>query len=216
MDARAEARLVEGAAALGVPLSPEVRAGFARYFALLVRWNAKIKLTSVTDPIGVVEKHFLDSLAVVPVVRGAADLVDVGAGAGFPGVVVAMVLREMRVVLVESIQKKAAFLEAVKRELGLGHVEVVAERMEQVIGRGRRFGVAVSRATFAPEEWIARGSALVVPGGRLVAMVVPEPGRGIETLAPDWSRTWESAELQAPYAAGRALAVLRGRRAESG
>lgn len=220
MDRRAEDRLVEGAEALGVPLSAASRAAFGRYFELLVRWNAKIKLTSVTDPLGVVEKHFLDSLAVVPAVRGAADLVDVGAGPGFPGVVVAMMEREMPVVLVESIQKKAAFLEALKRELGLPRVEVVADRMEQVITRGRRFAAAVSRATFAPEEWIARGQALVAPGGRLVAMVVPESvpaaAGALETLAPDWRRTWEAAELQPPYAAGRALAVFRGRRSGSG
>lgn len=214
MDAQAQTRLVEGAAALGVTLDAGARAGFAKYFELLVRWNARIKLTSVTDPLGVVEKHFLDSLAVVPAVRGAADLVDIGSGAGFPGVVVAMLEPAMRVTLVESIQKKAAFLEALKRELRLSQVQVVAERMEQVTARGRRFAAAVSRATFAPEEWIARGAALVAPGGRLVAMVVPEPGRNLEALAPGWSRTWEAGELQAPYAPGRALAVLRGRRAD--
>src|SRR5262249_4733305 len=140
------------------------------------------------------------------------ELVDVGSGAGFPGLVVALMRPDVRVTAVESIQKKAAFLEAIKRELGLANASVVADRMEALVTAGRRFEAAVSRATFAPAEWVVRGRDLVVPGGCLLAMVVPGREVTLETLAPDWAAAFEHAVLREPYAAGRSLLVLSGRR----
>jgi 16S rRNA (guanine527-N7)-methyltransferase len=203
--------LAEGAAALGVPLDGQQLARFAAYHALLQKWNARIKLTSVIGEREVVEKHFLDSLAVMLALGGATTLVDVGSGAGFPGVVARIARPGLHVTCVESIAKKAAFLEAVKRELVLPEVEVFAGRMEALAATGRTFGAAVSRATFAPPEWIARGSALVSPGGRLIAMVVPGPAVTVEALAPRWEGAYERAWLST-YASGRALAVFDGRR----
>lgn len=200
--------LVAGAARLGVPLDAEATRRFDRYLELLLRWNARIKLTSVTDPAEVVERHFLDSLAIVPELGDAATLVDVGAGAGFPGLVTAIVRPGLRVTAVESIQKKCAFLEAVKRELGLSGVEVIPDRMEALVRSGRQFDVAVSRATFAPAEWVVRGTPLVAPGGRLIAMVVPGDGVSVATLAPAWRDAFGEAVLREAYAPGRALLVL--------
>ena len=194
-----------------MPLDEAQLAQFDRYLDLLVRWNAKIKLTSITEPTLVVERHFLDSLAVVGALRGES-LVDVGAGAGFPGVVVAIVRPALRITLVESIQKKAAFLEALKRELGLPGITVRAERMEALVARGATFHSAVSRATFAPEEWLERGAALVAPGGTLIGMVVPEVGRDLAQWAPGWAERFKSGTLGEAYAPGRALVVLSGRR----
>lgn len=219
MDAVAQHQLLEGARALGVPLDgPTLDGGrlaaFDRYLTLLLRWNARIKLTSVTEPTEVVARHFLDSLAVVPALAGGpGTLVDVGSGAGFPGLVVALVRPDLAVKVVESIQKKAAFLEAVRRELALSNVEVVADRMETLVRARRTFDAAVSRATFAPEVWVRQGVELVAPGGRLVAMVVPGPSVTVEALAPHWPETFAAAALNPPYAAGRALLVLTGRRA---
>jgi 16S rRNA (guanine527-N7)-methyltransferase len=204
--------LSEGAARLGVPLSPANAEQFSTYLALLLRWNERIKLTSVVRPGEVVEKHFLDSLAVAPALVGARTLVDVGSGAGFPGIPVAVVRPDLAVTVVESIQKKAAFLEAAKRELGLRNVEVFAGRMERLVEEARRFDAAVSRATFSPAEWLARGEALLAPGGRLIAMVVPDEAIDLAALAPGWSAQFESGRISEPYAPGRALVVLEGRR----
>jgi 16S rRNA (guanine527-N7)-methyltransferase len=233
VDANATRALLEGAARLGVTLEAAQREQFARYLALLTRWNQRIQLTTVTEPMEVVRRHFLDSLAVAPVLAGVASLVDVGSGAGFPGLALAVARPELRVTVVESIQKKAAFLEAVRRELGLANTEVEAVRMEQLVAHGRTFDAAVSRATFAPREWIERGTALVATGGTLAAMVVPgpspsrgpspspapspsiDPSLGLDVLAPEWGASYVSAELLPPYAPGRALAVFRGRRAAS-
>jgi 16S rRNA (guanine527-N7)-methyltransferase len=198
-----------------VELNDAQLARFATYLDLLLKWNARIKLTSVTAPREVLAKHFLDSLAIVPALGPAQTLVDVGAGAGFPGVPALIAREALRLTCVESIQKKAAFLEALKRELQLPRLEVFAGRMESVVEQGRRFEAAVSRATFEPAEWISRGSGLVATGGRLIAMVVPGPETTLERLAPSWRQDFEEAVLTEPYAAGRALLILRGRRGPS-
>ena len=212
MEASAAMFLREGALRLGIPLVGEAPARFAKYVDMLGLWNRRIKLTTVTQDRDVVDRHFLDSLAVAPTLRAFDEVVDVGSGAGFPGVPLAIVLPGVRVTVVESIQKKAAFLEALKRELGLGNLTVEARRMEDLVREGRLFGGAVSRATLAPPEWLRLGRQLVAPRGCLVAMVVPGEGVTAEGLAPWWPQWFDDANLQAPYAPGRALVVLRGRR----
>ncbi len=200
--------LLEGALALGVPLSGEASGRFTKYMALLERWNAQINLTRIVRPEEVVAKHLLDSLAVATHLGDARSLVDVGAGAGFPGVPLAVVRPGLRVTLVESIYKKVAFLEAVGRELGLA-LEVLGTRLELL--PERRFDVAVSRAAFAPPEWAVRGARLVAPGGRLIAML----GRERPTLpVPDGFDRVEIVPYSLPLEGERALAVLRRRASE--
>jgi 16S rRNA (guanine527-N7)-methyltransferase len=184
-------RLRAGAEALGVSLDEDACARFVAYWRLLERWNARINLTRITDEEEVIDKHFLDSLALVPhLAPGAVSLVDVGAGAGFPGIPCAIARPSLRVTLVEATQKKCAFLEAVKRELSLP-LTVRAIRLEELVRGGERYDVVVSRAMLAPPEWIARGAELVAPGGLLVAMLgrdrppLPTPsGFGAPVLAP--------------------------------
>lgn len=177
---------------------------FGSYLRLLARWNERINLTRIVDEQDVIDKHCLDSLVVVPHLGSAQTLVDVGAGAGFPGVPCAIALPSLRVTLVESIQKKCAFLEAVKRELRLP-LTVCPVRLDDFARTGQRFDVAISRATLAPPEWVAAGADLVAPKGLLVAML----GRDRPPLPtpPGFS----PAELF-PYDlqdATRALAILR-------
>jgi 16S rRNA (guanine527-N7)-methyltransferase len=165
--------LRDGAARLGVVLDESQESKLARYLELLLTWNRKINLTAVTEPAAIVDRHFLDSLAVVPrIPAGARSVLDAGAGAGFPGIVIAIARPELRVTCVESIQKKAAFLETLRRELAPG-VEVLAARLE-AIAADRTFDVAVSRATWEPAEWLVRGAPFVAPGGRLIAMTTDE------------------------------------------
>lgn len=211
--------LAQGADRLGLLLSPEQLDQLERYHDLLLAWNRRIKLTSITDPAGIAEKHFLDSLAVAAprhdALGAARTLVDIGSGAGFPGLVLAVVRPDLAITVVESIHKKAAFLEAIKRELGLRRVTVRAERMEALVAARERFDLAISRATFAPDEWVQRGFDLVALGGRLVAMVVPDPSQSpeqaLQALAPDWPQRFQHAHLTPPYLPGRALAVFADR-----
>jgi 16S rRNA (guanine527-N7)-methyltransferase len=200
---------------LGVTLDGRALERFAAYARLLERWNARINLTRITGDEDVVAKHFLDSLAVAAMVGDARTLVDVGAGPGFPGVPAAIGQTHLAVSLVESIRKKCAFLEAVKRELDLPQLTVHAERLERFVDRGGSgFDVAVSRATFAPAEWVERGAALVAPGGMLIAML----GKERPTLVPPPG--FAAPELHAytlpPLPAGSPLASLERKESVSG
>jgi 16S rRNA (guanine527-N7)-methyltransferase len=108
---------------------------FRTHFDLLVRWNARMNLTSVRDPEGILRRHFAESAYLTRVVRlGAGTLVDIGSGAGFPGIPVKILSPETKVVLVEAVQKKAAFLKEVGRAIGLPGLEVVAGRFEDMSG----------------------------------------------------------------------------------
>ena len=159
-------RLQAEAGRLGVRLEPHQLDQFRKYLDLLMTWNRKINLTAITDPEIVLDKHFLDSLAAVPLVP-PGRLIDVGAGAGFPGIPIAIVRSDVKVSLLESIGKKASFLRTAVHELGLG-CEVLEMRLEDY--DGPKFDAAISRATFAPAEWLDRGSTLVRSGGCIIIM----------------------------------------------
>lgn len=205
MESATARNLIDGAARVGVPLGPEAVERFGRYLALLVKWNARINLTRIVSPEDVVAKHFVDSLAIVPLVGEARTLVDVGSGPGFPGVPAAIARPGLRVTLVESIQKKCAFLEAVKRELALP-LEVRPIRLKALVEERRTFDVAVSRATLAPEEWVREGAPLVAPGGLLLAML----GRERPTVVPPAGLLPpELREYTLPGGEQRALLLLR-------
>jgi 16S rRNA (guanine527-N7)-methyltransferase len=162
------ARLISGAAELGIALDDQQLSAFERYIELLLAWNQKINLTTVTELDAIVEKHLLDSLAVVPVLTGIR-VVDVGTGAGLPSVVLAIARPELAITAVESSHKKVSFVRAVARELRLPIV-VRPERLEN-LKLSEPFDFAVSRATFEPAEWVERGAPLVGERGRVVAML---------------------------------------------
>jgi 16S rRNA (guanine527-N7)-methyltransferase len=143
--------LAEGAVALGVPLDAGQLARFARYRELLLDWNTRINLTAITDPAEVVTRHFLDSLTFVlafpPEARTVPrSLLDVGAGAGFPGLPLAIALPSWHVTLLEATAKKVRFLEAVIAELGLPNATTLTGRAEE-LGRQPRFRAAFDAVT---------------------------------------------------------------------
>jgi 16S rRNA (guanine527-N7)-methyltransferase len=165
---------------LGIVLDDDQVQRFERYLALLQEWNRRINLTAIDDERGIVELHFLDSLAVTPLVRGLETLVDIGSGAGFPGAVVAIALPSLKVTAIDGVAKKVAFLQTLRRTVA-PNLEPLHLRDEQL---GQRvFDVAVSRATWDPQDWIVHGAPFVKPGGLLIAMqtgdapvLVPPPG----------------------------------------
>jgi 16S rRNA (guanine527-N7)-methyltransferase len=158
--------LIEGAAALGVVLDASQVSRLGEYLSLLQTWNRKINLTAITEARAVVELHFLDSLAVAPLVRDADTLIDVGAGAGFPGAVLAIALPSLRVTAIDAVAKKVAFLQTLRRTVA-PNLEARHARDEAI---DATFAAAVSRATWDPPVWIEHGARLVRPGGRLIAM----------------------------------------------
>lgn len=170
---------------LGVELRPEQERAFAAYVAELRDWNTRINLTSIDDPQDVQTRHFLDSLSCLLALDPDAvdgrvdprrvppyDVIDVGAGAGFPGLPLKIVCPQLRLTLLESTGKKAAFLEHVVRRLELAAVSVVAERAE-TIGQSAEhrecYDVAVVRAVAPLNVLVELCLPLVRVGGRLVA-----------------------------------------------
>src|SRR5262249_7174836 len=146
-------------------------ARFSTYLDLLLRWNERINLTAITEPRAILDRHFLDSLVAASAIEGPGRLIDVGSGAGFPGVPIALVRPGLHVTLLEPTQKKAAFLRALLHALpGLAAL-VDQRRMEQIVqGTTARFDWAISRATFPPEDWLKEGAPLLRPGGTLMVM----------------------------------------------
>lgn len=118
---------------LHMNLSDEKCEMFIRYYNMLVEWNSKINLTAITDYKEVVIKHFIDSLSIVNIVdiNGPNSLVDVGTGAGFPGIPLKIVFPSLEVVLVDSLDKRVKFLNHVIRELGLNNIKAIHARAEE-------------------------------------------------------------------------------------
>jgi 16S rRNA (guanine527-N7)-methyltransferase len=142
--------LTATAAAWGLPLSAAQIDQFDIYAAELRRWNEQVNLTAIDDHIGIVTRHFLDSLRCALSWGSAPEsLADVGAGAGFPGLPLKILRPELQLTLVESIAKKAAFLQHMANTLGLTNVEIVVARAEAV-GRDpahrERYAVVTARA----------------------------------------------------------------------
>jgi 16S rRNA (guanine527-N7)-methyltransferase len=171
MEASLERRLRLGATSLGIVVDDRIVSGLDRYLDLLLFWNRRVNLTAVRDPEGVIERHFVDSLAVLPHLPAAGTLADVGSGPGFPGAVLALARPDLSVALIDSHHKKAAFLEALRRDLPLPNVTVHAQRVEDWSAAHRPGpDVVVSRATWDVASWLERGRHVVRPGGLVLGM----------------------------------------------
>lgn len=136
---------------LGVSLSGRQVGQFLRYYELLVQWNQKVNLTAITEYEDVRKKHFVDSLSLVKAydMKQAVSLVDVGTGAGFPGLALKIAFSDCKVTLLDSLNKRIHFLDAVIGELGLAGVETFHGRAEDLARRENlreSFGLCVSRA----------------------------------------------------------------------
>lgn len=161
--------LREGLSRLKLDLPADTQEKLLAYIALVRKWNKIYNLTAVRDESQMLTHHLLDSLAVVPHITEAKTLLDVGSGAGLPGIPLALALPALRVTLLDSNQKKAAFLNQSVIELKLGNVEVVCERVEKYQSK-QLFSVVVSRAFSDIPEFVARARHLVAPTGTLLAM----------------------------------------------
>lgn len=176
------AALVEGAAALGLMLDAAQVERFARYRELLLDWNSRINLTAITDPEEVVTRHFLDSLTCAPLLSSSESLaarphlLDVGAGAGFPGLPLAIALPSWDVTLLEATGKKVRFLEAVIGEIGLTNAHVLAGRAEEVAHQRAyraRFDAVTARAVASLPTLLEYCTPFARVGG---TMIFPKKG----------------------------------------
>lgn len=174
--------LLEGAKEWGLTLTPQEVETFALYYEQLVHWNERVNLTSITDYEGVQVKHFLDSLSclrVLDTLSPDANCIDIGAGAGFPGLPLKIVRPRLQLTLLESVGKKIRFLDYLAGALVLEHVKVVQGRAEE-LGRLPDYrevlDVAVVRAVAHMATLVEYGLPLLRLGGMLVA----QKGAGVE------------------------------------
>src|SRR5699024_8586635 len=177
-------RLDEGVRALGVRVPKASRKIMIDYLRELTTWNATYNLTAVRDPLAMVTRHLLDCLAIVPFVSGAS-LVDVGSGAGVPGVVLAIARPKLDVTVVEANRKKAAFLRHVRRRLALDNVTVMQQRVENY-SPAARFDIVTCRAFASAAQTASLAGHLIAPGGRVLLMKGRAPGAELAELPLDF------------------------------
>ncbi len=153
MTASLHTELASGIAQLGLNLPPTTAEKLLEYIALLHRWNRTYNLTAVREPQQMVSKHLLDSLAVLPFI-GEGSVVDVGSGAGLPGIPLAMARPEQSFVLIDANSKKTRFMQQVKIELGLNNMDVVHSRVQDY-QPGESAPVIIARAYAATDDILA-------------------------------------------------------------
>jgi 16S rRNA (guanine527-N7)-methyltransferase len=199
--------LERGLQTMGLALSAGVEEQLMKYTELLAKWNRTYNLTAVRDPLAMVSHHLLDSLAVLPHLDFAgvgARIADVGSGGGLPGIPLALARPQWHVALVESNDKKAAFLQQAKIELELGNVEVQARRVE-TWHPAERFAVVISRAFAELADFAAAGRHLLAPAGVIAAMKGKDPSDEVTRLSGYRCRT---VTLDVPFVEGERHLVL--------
>jgi len=176
--------LLDGARALALELDEAQLAKLVAHLDLLDDWNARMNLTAIRDRPSQLTKHLLDSLAVQPYLVGQR-VADVGSGAGFPGIPLAIVEPGRQFVLIESTGKKCRFLEHVRDTLGLANVEVVQSRAESYRPEVR-FDTVLARAVGPLADLVKVAGSLVVGGGRLLAMKGRYPADELAAHLKGW------------------------------
>lgn len=206
--------LFDGAQRLGIELEPAACERLLVYLVELMKWSRRINLIArETTEAQAIDLHFLDSLTLLPLLQRSVSpvhLLDVGTGAGFPGLVLACALPEARFTLVEPRQKRVSFLRHLVRTLGLSNTEVVADRIEpHAAAWCGRFSHITSRAVAEPSIFLPLVRPLMTPGTRVILMLARDEALvGVEQHASGAWRIVETVRLNLPLSgAPRLLAV---------
>jgi len=173
----------------GINASHDLCEKIREYIAILLKWNQKIALTTVTNPNEILRFHFGESLFAVSAARiQQSRLADVGSGAGFPGLAVRLILESGKFVLIESNARKATFLSEVVRELGLDGVDVHRGRMENFEPEGDGFDYVMARALGQYEQLLKWARLCLNPSGKVILWLGEEDADVISKTHPwDWS-----------------------------
>jgi len=173
--------LADGARAVGIDLESQLADQLTVHHELVVRWAKRINLTTITDPKTAAEKHGLDSLLIAARFEpdDSATVVDVGSGAGFPGLVVALARPKLQVRLLEPIRKRASFLRVALAELGRPDVSVVEGKLLATAEAPWQVDALISRATIPPLTFVGLAAPYLAIGGRLILT----SGSGAPTVA---------------------------------
>ena len=215
MSADLQTRLHQGTRALGLALDEMALAHLVAYLDLLAKWNRVYNLTAVRDPTQMLTHHVLDSLAVISPLRrhtGGAPmrLLDVGSGGGLPGVVIAICCPEMAVTCVDTVAKKANFIQHVAASLGLKNLRGLHARVEAV---DERFDVVTSRAVASLADFVTWSRGALAEEGVWLAMKGKRPADEMAAL-PAFAQVFHVEPLQVPgLDAERCLVWLRAQNA---
>ena len=169
---KVEELLINGAREFGIELTRHQIELFLNYLDNITFWNKKINLTGTKDEHQVAINHFLDSISIFPFVSETSKLLDIGSGAGFPGIPLKIVLPSLEVTLLDSVEKKVLFMREVIRRLGLQKTHAICGRAEDIgngVARGY-FDFVVSRAVGKIEKLLELGIPYLCEGGKIVLM----------------------------------------------
>jgi 16S rRNA (guanine527-N7)-methyltransferase len=192
---------------LAVALPDGAGARLISYLELIAKWNRVYNLTAIREADKALTHHVLDCLAVLPHL-GGGRIVDVGSGAGLPGIPIALARPDWSVTLIESNHKKSSFLVQAVAELGIKNATVAAERVESVESAGG-FDVVISRAFSDLPEFARLAGRLVAPDGTLAAMKGLYPDEELALLPEGWQVT-EIVSLRVPgIEAARHLVLMK-------
>ena len=196
--------LIRSAGAMHAPLSEAQAARLLDYLELIQKWNKVYNLTAVRNPADMLTHHLLDSLAVVAPLQHqlqarhhggpAAQLLDVGAGAGLPGVVLAICCPQLRVTCVDAVAKKVAFVRQVQATLGLANLQALHARVESLCGT---YDVVCSRAFASLADFVRGTRQLLAPGACWLAMKGQYPADEVAALPPE-AKVFHVEQLQVP------------------
>lgn len=179
--------LEQGVAPLQLNLDRIQLSALMSYLELLIKWNAVYNLTSVRNPPDMVKQHFLDSLSAAFAFNQAKNILDVGSGGGLPGIVLAIVYPEKKWTLIDTINKKTAFLRQVKAELDLKNVTVYTGRVEQLDQQvDALFDVITSRAFSELSNFVNWAGHLLLPEGSMIALKGQLPTDEMKQLPAGW------------------------------
>lgn len=169
-----ESALNESAKALDIHLSAQELSQFLLYYNELIIWNRKINLVSVKSELDIPIKHFIDSLTPLPLIKNnQSSLIDIGAGAGFPGIPLKIIKPSLKLVLLEPIRKRASFLKHISRILCLKDTLIICDRVESLCLKDdfrNHFDFVISRATFKLPYLVKISSHFLTDRGILIAM----------------------------------------------
>ena len=208
----AEVRLLRAAAReLGVDVSDDALDRLARFLNLLVAWNRRIRLTGQRSLASLVRAHAIDSLAAAPHVTSAGLVIDVGSGAGFPGIVLACLRPDLEIALIESRRRRASFLREAIRAVPLPAARALEMRAEEAAtdpDLAGRAAVAISRA-LRLDVFLALAAPLLAPRGTAIAMQTPRTAGQAPVLAGEHGfRLAARHEYALPGGAARTLLLF--------
>jgi len=208
--AQLRAKLEGGLREMGVTITPEQQQKLIDYVALIYKWNQVHNLTAVREPLDMITLHILDSLSVLPYID-CKRLLDVGAGAGLPSIVLAICLPDLQVTAIDAVQKKVSFMRQAKAQLGLANFNVIHGRIEEQEvpskDMAEKFDVIISRAFSEIGLFVKLTKHLLAADGKWLAMkgMIPQHEFDKSGLQPSEIKVLKVAGLDAE----RHLIVLK-------